>query len=197
MPTKSGVVGMCCAAMGIPRGSDQERDCLEMFRGISMTAIAIPRRSPGADNEMLEVRRLRDYHTVQGTRKASGGTKETHLTYRYYLQDAAFGIVLAGERDFLVTVAEAVHDPKWGLWLGRKSCLPSTPVFAGLRDSEQEAIHLLLENRQLVEFTHQREAGSFDEGNDTMPDQPVCFGAQDKERIFAPRRIVTRDAIKG
>jgi len=108
MPTKSGIAGLCCAAMGIPRGSGQERNFLQRFREVNMLAVSIPLRHPTKDKETLEVRRLRDYHTVQGTKKASGGIKETHLTYRYYLQDAVFAVVLAGDQDLLDNMAKAI-----------------------------------------------------------------------------------------
>jgi len=154
-----------------------------------MLAVSIPRRNPAKDNARLEVRRLRDYHTVRGTKKASGGIKDTHLTYRYYLQDASFGVVLSGDKDFLNDIAEDLRDPKWGLWLGRKSCPPSVPVFAGIFPDESEALNVLLAGRKLEKFTYQREVSSFETGNDTLPDQPVCFGSLEKQREFAPRRV--------
>ena len=194
MPTKSGIAGLCCAAMGIPRGSGQERNFLQRFREVNMLAVSIPLRHPTKDKETLEVRRLRDYHTVQGTKKASGGIKETHLTYRYYLQDAVFAVVLAGDQDFLGDMAKAVSDPKWGLWFGRKSCLPSAPVFVGIFPSEGEALDTLLTGRSLREFTHQREVADFEAGNNTIPDQPVCFGSLDKDKEYLPRRVELREA---
>jgi len=193
MPTKSGIAGLCCAAMGISRGSEQERDFLQRFHRVNMLTVSIPRRHPTRDQTTLEVRRLRDYHTVKDTRKASGGTKDTHLTYRYYLQDAAFGVVLAGDHDFLDTLAKSLRDPIWGMWLGRKSCIPGAPVFSGIFLSENEALDLLLAGRQLGEFTYQREVRSFEMGNDTLPDQPVCFGSENRGREFAPRRVELRE----
>lgn len=194
MPTKSGIAGLCCAAMRKSRGSKEEHDFLRWFREVNMLAVSIPRRNPAKDNATLEVRRLRDYQTVQGTKKASGGIKDTHLTYRYYLQDASFGVVLSGDKNFLNDIAEDLRDPKWGLWLGRKSCLPSAPVFTGVFPDEAEALAALLSGRRLEEFTHQRDASSFEEGNETFPDQPICFGSVEKDREFAPRRVKLREA---
>lgn len=189
MPSKSGIAGLCCAAMGIPRGGEEERSFLQRFREVNMTAVSVPRRQPWKEKGRLEVRRLRDYHTVRGTRKASGGFKDTHLTYRYYLQDALFGVVLSSDRAFLAAVAESVRDPKWGIWLGRKSCLPSAPVFVGIFPTEGEALEVLLTGRRVEEFTHQREVSSFEAGDDTLPDQPVSFGSAERDREFAPRRV--------
>jgi CRISPR system Cascade subunit CasD len=96
MPTKSAIVGMCCAALGHARGSNEEKELLYNFVKIRMTAIAIPRiieRNVGGEikTEELKVRRLQDYHTVMQTRKADGGIKPCHITNRQYLTDASFG----------------------------------------------------------------------------------------------------------
>ena len=88
MPTKSGIAGMCCAALGFPRGSDQERAFLSEFTKVRVTTIATPR---GGSKKLLAVNRLQDYHTVQNTRKADGKLKDCHITHRQYLTDASFG----------------------------------------------------------------------------------------------------------
>ncbi len=199
MPTKSGIAGLCCAAMRIDRGGEREHEFLKQFREVSMLAVSIPRRHPTIENTTLEVRRLRDYHTVKNTRRANPDTKQKgdpakgikgcHLTYRFYLQDAMFGVILSGNRNFLHDMAKDLRDPKWGLWLGRKSCVPSAPIFAGVHNTESEALAVLLDGRTLGEFTHQREVSGFKAGNDTLPDQPYCFGSVDENREFAPRRV--------
>jgi CRISPR system Cascade subunit CasD len=81
MPTKSAVAGMCCAALGYPRGSDKEHNFLSMFGAVRMTAIAIPRN--GLKKE-LPVGRLQDYHTIQNTKTADGKNKDCHITHRQY-----------------------------------------------------------------------------------------------------------------
>ncbi|MFO0906321.1 MAG: type I-E CRISPR-associated protein Cas5/CasD [Pirellulales bacterium] len=191
MPTKSAVAGMCCAALGFARGSETEATFLLKFAEVRMTAIAIPRvvgrkGRVGADTE-LAVRRLQDYHTVQNTRKADGGLKDCHITYRQYLADASFGVILEGASVVLEEVASALADPKWGLWLGRKSCIPSAPILAGLRNTREEALQLLLGKEPLESFTRHEEAASFSEGTDAIPDQPISFASE--RRLFAPRRI--------
>ena len=188
MPTKSAVAGMCCAAMGLARGCDEESGFLDKFTGLKMTAIAIPRVLERKwSNRNLVMRRLQDYHTVQNTRRAEGGVKECHITYRQYLTDASFGIVLGGDANLLEVIASALANPKWGLWLGRKACIPSAPILAGLRDSLEESLRLLIGNRPVESFTRQEEAVSFLEGTDSLPDQALCFALN--RRLFAPRRI--------
>ena len=42
-PTKSGVVGLICAAMGLAKGSPEEQATLPALAALKMTSIAVPR----------------------------------------------------------------------------------------------------------------------------------------------------------
>lgn len=190
MPTKSAIAGMCCAALGRPRGSDKEKDALTAFGSVRMTSIAIPRN--GIKKE-LPVRRLQDYHTVQYTRRASGAiNNDCVLTHRQYMTDAAFGVLLEGDTVFLKEIAVALADPVWGIWLGRKTCIPSAPVLVGLKDNQVDALRLLIGEKPLESFTRQEEVENFADGRDTLPDAPVSFATE--QRLFSPRRILTIQA---
>jgi len=183
MPTKSAVAGMCCAAMGLDRGSDEEQNFLTSFNALRMTTIAIPRKT----KHELPVRRLQDYHTVQNTVTAKGDIKDCHITRRQFLNDASFGVLLEGDSQLLQRIASKLRDPDWGIWLGRKTCIPSAPVFAGIEKAREEALRLLIGEASLESFIRLEDAGSFSEGRDSLPDTPLSF-AIDK-RSFAPRRI--------
>lgn len=185
MPTKSAIAGMCCAALGLSRGSEGEQSFHDSFGKTRMMAIAIPRR--GTKN-YLPVRRLQDYHTVQNTRRASGTiNRDCVLTHRQYLTDASFGILLEGKRTFLKSIADALCNPVWGLWLGRKACIPTAPVLAGLEGEREGALGLLLGDFPLESFTRQIEVESFAEGRDSLPDTPVSFASGSRQ--FSPRRV--------
>ena len=181
---------MCCAALGIARGSKGEGPFLQQFSALRMTAVAIPcsvARPYGDSSKTLPVRRLEDYHTVQNTRKAAGGLKPSHITHRQYLTDASFGVVLVGDAALLERIADALADPVWGIWLGRKTCIPSAPVLAGLFDSRADALTMLIGDEPVESFTRQEEAESFADGRDSLPDQPLSFNSD--QRLFSPRRI--------
>jgi CRISPR system Cascade subunit CasD len=190
MPTKSAVLGMCCAALGLPRGSEEEKEILARSTSLRFLAIAIPRfQEFGEKRFELPVRRITDYHTVQNTKTAEGKIKDTHLTYRQYLCDSAFAGVLSGDAELINKIGCALEDPGWGVFLGRKACIPTAPVFAGIFPTEKEALDALLNGQPLEAFTHQREIERFEEGTDTLSDQPLCFAAPDGIRKFAPRRV--------
>jgi len=186
MPTKSAIAGICCAALGLPRGSNNEQEFLNLFGTVRMTSIAIPRN---ISKKELLVRRLQDFHTIQNTKKADGKIKDCHITHRQYLTDAKFGILIEGGADLLYEIAAALVNPKWGIWLGRKTCIPSAPVFVGLKESRDDALHLLIGEKPLQSFTRQEEFENFVDGRDSLPDTPVSFASE--RRMFSPRRVRT------
>lgn len=206
MPTKSAIAGMCCAAIGCCRGSKQEQLFLEAFQSLRMTSIA------RGVKKGLKTSRLQDYHTVgggynpnkhdergnitisadDGKPRAKNGQSLAVLTHRQYLTDASFGVLLEGNSTFLKKIATALQNPVWGIWLGRKTCIPTAPVLAGLRGNRDEALKLLLGDKPLDLFTRQEDVESFADGRDSLPDMPVSFATE--QRQFAPRRVKTWQA---
>lgn len=129
-PSKSGVLGLVGCALGMERNDGAT---LQQLRQLRM-ATRVDRQG-----ELV-----RDYHTVGGGSGREGiwSIKEgkhdrglTAVTERYYLADARFIVALGSEDTALVErVALALQSPCWPLYLGRRSCVPSAPVFAGVYD---------------------------------------------------------------
>ena len=208
-PTKSGVVGLLCGALGAAKGSAAEAEWLSKLATLRMTVVTIPRSRVAAFERTQEgelpLRRLEDFHTVGGgfdpdtawqsmPRSADGKIlKNPVLTYRQYLLDARFGVLLFGANDVLTPVAAAVRNPVWGVWFGRKCCLPAAPVYRAGPCDEAAAWRALVGEHPRERFTRIEEVDSFEEGQDTINDQPVSFGTADSSgphgRQFAPRRI--------
>ena len=79
-----------------------------------------------------------DYHTAGGGRwagredygvvKADGAAIDTVVSNRYYLADADFLVGLEGEQEVLDAIRAALSNPRWPLFLGRKSFVPSRRV---------------------------------------------------------------------
>lgn len=202
-PTKSGVIGLICAAMGLGKDSPEERVTLPKLAALKMISIAIQReqvnRWTGEKSE-LAVRRLDDFHTVLNTRRASGKMNDDPVvTRRQYLLDARFGVILTGNRLLLQRMATALADPVWGVWFGRKSCIPTEPICRGLFASAAEAEKALIGDAPLESFTTVTEAESFAEGTDSLNDQPISFGdgrsSGPDKRQFAIRRIKVQPAV--
>jgi len=126
-PTKSGLIGLLAAAQG-RRRTDPIEDLLQLTFGVRTD-------QPGT--------LLRDYHTVsdyrhrplpsaavtaKGLQKPTSPAKYTHVTERFYLQDAVFVVAVAAPETVLTTLAAAVRAPAFPLALGRRSCPPTQPL---------------------------------------------------------------------
>ncbi|GGO98584.1 type I-E CRISPR-associated protein Cas5/CasD [Wenjunlia tyrosinilytica] len=207
-PTKSGVIGLLAAAAGLAR-EDPLDELLPLRLGIRVD-------QPGT--------LLRDYHTVsdyrgrplpqtgvsgKGIQKPTSPAKHTHVTTRYYLQDAVFVAALAGPRALLTTLGQAVRAPAFPLALGRRSCPPTQPLFLGVHEGGLE--EMLREKRwQASRRTHElyaaqrgRERGlgrplyparidrsvtlEDPEGDDVLHDAPLSFDPH--ARSFTSRRV--------
>ena len=116
-PSKSGVVGLLAAALGIDRENWTD---LEPLTHLSM---GVRHDRPGVPK--------RDYQTAQHIISADRAKiHETAVTTRDYLADAAFLVGLeCDERSLLERIHAALRDPVWPLALGRKSYVPSEPVW--------------------------------------------------------------------
>lgn len=61
------------------------------------------------------------------------------MTYRYYLRDAVFAVVMALGSKQAELLPEALQNPVWDLYLGRKSCVPTELIYQGIFDSAESA----------------------------------------------------------
>lgn len=185
-PSKSGITGMICAALGLTKGSDPEGDALRTMAAAEMLSIAMPKSRP--------MQRLRDFHTVEHTRRASNNpNKDAVQTWREYLLDARFAVVLQLPAEFADKAGAALVNPVWGIWLGRKNCIPTEPIYRGTFESEADAICHLLGDTPLSAFTTVRDAPNFENATDTLRDQPLSFGDTSSSgshlREYAMRRV--------
>lgn len=127
-PSKSGVLGLVCAALGRDR-AEPVADLAALRMGVRVEREGVP---------------MRDYQTATGVVIAATGKPDlarTVVSPRFYLADAVFLVGLEGERVLLDGVQAALARPVWPLALGRKSFVPSLPVYMvdAVRDESLEA----------------------------------------------------------
>ncbi|UED84714.1 type I-E CRISPR-associated protein Cas5/CasD [Streptomyces profundus] len=127
-PTRSGVIGMLAAALGRKRG--------EPLDDLTALSLTVREDRPGV--------MMTDLHTVGGglpnrdtvttaEGKKRGGATATLLSRRAYLADAVFTAALTStpggpDAEALSRYAEALREPRWPFYLGRRSCPPEGPV---------------------------------------------------------------------
>lgn len=184
-PSKSGTLGLLCAALGIDREDD-----------VGLQLLTALRMGVRVDKEgALRV----DFHTAQDIMKADGNKpkkpkdpKYSSLSNRYYLADACFIVGLESEDlALLERIHAALQKPRWALFLGRKAFVPSESVwledglrtgetleyalehYPCLRPPEKDKLRLVLEDNK--------------NGTIVRNDQPLSFSRE--RRKFAPRRV--------
>ncbi len=198
-PSKSGIIGLLCAAIGRPRTAPLD-DLVRLKMGVRVDR---------------EGQILRDFHTAgqgglhKGFLKADGKghSKGTIISNRYYLADALFLVGLTGDGQLLQTIHNALFHPHWMLFLGRKACPPARPVYLpdGLQDKSLhnalKAYPWLGQNKK----THQELKDSDQrlrlvledakEGSGMRKDTPLSFAKG--SRRFAQRRFKVKWTEKG
>ncbi|PJF22969.1 MAG: type I-E CRISPR-associated protein Cas5/CasD [Phototrophicales bacterium] len=176
-PSKSGVIGLLCAALGIPRTETGKIQALATLR------MGVRSDKPGSIR--------RDFHTAgrDGYYRVSGGveTKNLITSERYYLSDAKFLVGLEGDPSMLETIHNALKNPKWFLFLGRKAFVPSERVW--LPDGLQSAsLDVLLEEYPRLENAIRDKLWAVIDAPDgelIRNDHPISF----KPRRFIPRKV--------
>lgn len=195
-PTKSGVFGLLCCARG---AQGEQVEWLQKWAERDFQVGAYVRQ----DKKGLPLPRLpllRDFHMVgsgyndqdpwasmlipktsEGKKAVGGGTK---MTYRYYLQDMAYSVALQGPQDELQYLADALANPVWDLYLGRKNCVPTEFIAQGVYDNAEEAFAVAdrlaarkgrIGSFRVLQGEHEGEVL-------TLNDVPVQFGDQKKYR---------------
>jgi len=204
-PTKSGIIGLIAAAMGIDKQSPQEEEQLRPLAALIFSVFKVQGAKP------LNVQRLEDFHTVGGgwhddwqadksntrakmstpSKAGDGSPFGTVITRRTYLTDARFIAVLEGEADTLARCAAALANPVWGVWFGRKCCLPASPLNPVIAPSRNQAISALLEKLGPLQtlITSEGQEQKSGGGSWFQADHPVSFGKREFQS-----RPVTRTA---
>lgn len=130
-PSKSGVIGLLAAALGIDRETWTDLEPLtHLSMGVRHDRPGVPKR----DYQTAGCAAADTIIKADGKQAKDGGV----VSQRHYLADACFLVGLEGKD---VTLLEKIHaalqNPFWTLALGRKSYVPSEPVWMadGLQDA--------------------------------------------------------------
>lgn len=189
-PSKSGVVGLLCSALGIRRW--EPADWLaELEMGVRVD---------------FEGTLRTDYHTAGarypgGIAIVGGGRKrDAVVSHRHYLADADFLVALGSDdRGLLERLDRALREPRWQLSLGRKSFVPGVPVAmpkTGIREMGVREVlgrepwpgwGKAVPRRRDDRLRLVLEAGT--ESNEVRTDRPV--GPAYAARAFALRHVQT------
>ena len=180
-PSKSGVIGLLAAALGLRRDADLSELSALRF------GVRVDRNG--------EV--IKDFHMAKAE-------KTSYLTYRYYLSDAIFLVGLESEdRSFLEKIERALRNPCFPLFLGRRSCPPTLPLVLGIREgalenalreeeNQNKNLHSIRQSHRYIRL----DCDVAEQGGAVVQDLPISFNPMKRE--FGYRRakeIWLRDEV--
>lgn len=177
-PTKSSIVGILSSCLGYDRNETEK--IAELSDQIFVSA--------RQDNQFTI---LRDYHTILNTLKATGDPNENAVqSYRQYLMDAEF-TVLVSSMDMTVysKIKESLSDPAWPIFLGRKSCSPTFPIFWNEEIESENAEHafrklnLLSQKKEILEW------------KDFFPKENTKTGYKKKYPCITDEKIIGKKSL--
>ena len=197
-PTKSGIYGLFLAALGAKGPQVELLQRLATFK--QWVVSYIPEHEKENDfskgNGQFEANTLlMDFQMVgsgfddqdpwekllipkksDGSPAVGGGSK---MTYRYYLQDARFAVIQELDDSLASEIGEALQNPVYDLFLGRKNCVPTDFIFRGIFSTFEEALsqasEISKEKHLAVQF-EVREEESNSENCEVLSDVPLSFG---------------------
>ncbi|MDH5718653.1 MAG: type I-E CRISPR-associated protein Cas5/CasD [Spirochaetia bacterium] len=180
--TKSAVSGLLATCFGWSRND------VEQIRNLS-------------DNISVSVRQdnhfslLRDYHTILNTLKADGKPNPHAVqSYRSYIMDGEFSVLISANSETLFNeIKTALDNPQWPVFLGRKSCVPSLPIYWD-EIIEAENSHAAFQNLPLLSSVRHKKFNKQFEPLQDNQKQYACF-TDEKTKNISVKKTLIRDNI--
>lgn len=182
IPTRSGVLGLLAACIGIDRRNVEGLVTLSASVRMAVRVDAKPKR-------------IIDYHTILKARKVSGKPNEYPVeSRREYLCDAIYTILIQEKADALYSlgkIKQAIKQPVYTPFLGRRSCPLSRPLLVEIVSAvDFKQAFDLIEPVGGVIYSEEKL-----DGNDAlwrMRDEPVYT----RKRQFASRKMFIHSPSK-
>ena len=208
-PTKSGVLGLVLCGMG---ATGPQRYFLQNFVDLKQDVYSFKKKSL----KHQQIPLLEDFQMVgagyntdspwesmlipktsEGKKSVGGGSK---LSYKYYLQNAYFAVILEIPKDLTVTIERALTIPYYDIYLGRKNCIPTDFVFRGIYHKEnaaKEKAFEIAESKELFNDFYVLD-GKHDGKLMSIKDVPVQFGpvkqyVDRQVTVIKPEEIATEE----
>lgn len=182
-PSKSGVLGLISASLGLERDNDKGNQRLNELD----FAVRIDQTG-----ELLH-----DYQSARRYTKKGIPFKNPYITNRYYLQDAVFAVAI-GHKDeqWMDEIEDALKHPYYQPFLGRRSNPLTADFFIGttnedaVRSLEQlawQAAPWFKKKNSVEKLTIYADADLISQGSSTLiRDRVVSFSQKERKHGFRP-----------
>ena len=147
-PTKRAIVGMIASAFGYERKDPRSK---ELFDSIDIKYNMI--NEPIVLNEFQTIRPLKSqknymnkYNKRNKFQTIDGSFQENRQLTKniQFLQDAEFEVFIGGSDKLLKEIYDALRNPKYALFIGKRSCVPTKPLvteFNLIKKEELKNVH--------------------------------------------------------
>lgn len=153
-PRRSMLTGLLANALGFDHRDSTDTQALQDRVQFAVRCDRAGRRLTDFQTVDLGQSFLRQGWTTRGAPEGRAGSVSdgTHIRLRHYLADAVYTIALTldpeDQSPTLIDLGMALREPERPLFLGRKSCLPASPVF--LEMVEADSLRALLETYPML-----------------------------------------------
>lgn len=146
-PTKRAIVGMLASALGYERKDARSK---ELFNNIDVKYSIIEepiilndfqtiRPLKSQKNYMNKFNKRNTFQTVEGKYRDGSLCKKVQ-----FLQDAEYEIFIGGSDELLKELYDAIRNPVYSLFIGKRSCVPNKPIvteFKLIKKEELKNVH--------------------------------------------------------
>ena len=130
-PTKRAIVGMIASALGYERKDPRSK---ELYDNLDIKYSVIG--EPIILNEFQTIRPLKcqqnymnKYNKRNKFQTINGAFQDRQLTKNIqFLQDAEFEVYVGGSDELLKKIYDALRNPVYSLFIGKRSCVPNKPL---------------------------------------------------------------------
>lgn len=180
-PSKSAVAGMIIASMGWCEPTPEQFAIVtgEMRVDGYVRDDANGRLTTLVDFQMMGADYDKD-HDMMMIPSVDLSKKHTKISKRHYLMSAKYRVILAVPKPHAKSLVDGLRNPVYGPFLGRKKCIPSTPIFRKMVDSIQEAESMMLFNNTKQFVTVYDGKHNIDGETILVHDVPIQYGIHHK-----------------
>jgi CRISPR system Cascade subunit CasD len=197
-PTRSGLVGLLAACLGLNRQDREEQARLSQSVRFAMRVDhkQLEWEEYGQKRrKILQPIKMTDYHTIREARRANRQPKEgqTVQSWREYLYDTAFTVAIGQTESASITLerlCEAVQRPVFTPFLGRRACPLTRPLLHGVVQADSLFSALAQVNPQGGRIYSEEDAGNLPKM--LIRDVPLWR----EHRQFATRQVYIRASEK-
>lgn len=146
-PTKKAIIGMLASALGYERNDPRSK---ELYNNLEVKYKVI--EEPIVLNEFQTIKPLKcqqnymnKFNKRNKFQTINGAFQDRQLTKNIqFLQDAEYEVFLGGSDKLLKSIYDAIRNPAYALFIGKRSCVPNKPIvteFILLKKEELKDVH--------------------------------------------------------